>query len=163
MNQFGDILLRTTEKGTQVRLRDVASVELGNQNYGASSRFGDKPTTIISIYQEPNSNAVALGEAVKAKMAELAERMPDGVKYEYDEVLVPEVAKGIIIDAIMRTKYTESAEIALAFGREKDAAKLAEHEAFLNRYMNMRKQNAELMRIIAQYEQINEEEKKDQT
>lgn len=38
--------------------------------------------------------------------------------------------KGIIIDAIMRTKYTESAEIALAFGREKDAAKLAEHEAF---------------------------------
>lgn len=40
---------------------------------------------------------------------------------------------------------------------------LAEHEAFLNRYMNMRKQNAELMRIIAQHEQINEEEKKDQT
>ena len=40
---------------------------------------------------------------------------------------------------------------------------LAEHEAFLNRYMNMRKQNAELMRIIAQHEQMNEEEKKDQT
>jgi hypothetical protein len=61
------------------------------------------------------------------------EELPDedgGVKYEYNEVLVPEVEKGIIIDAIMRTKYTESAEIALAFGREKDAAKLAEHEAF---------------------------------
>ena len=80
--EFGDILLRTTEKGTQVRLRDVATVELGNQNYGASSRFGDKPTTIISIYQEPNSNAVALGEAVKAKMSELAKSMPDGVEYE---------------------------------------------------------------------------------
>lgn len=40
---------------------------------------------------------------------------------------------------------------------------LAEHEAFLNCYMNMRKQNAELMRIIAQHEQMNEEEKKDQT
>jgi HAE1 family hydrophobic/amphiphilic exporter-1 len=80
--EFGDILLLTTESGTQVRLRDVATVELGNQNYGASSRFGDKPTTIISIYQEPNSNAVALGEAVKAKMSELAERMPDGVEYE---------------------------------------------------------------------------------
>ena len=80
--EFGDILLRTTEKGTQVRLRDVATVELGNQNYGASSRFGDKPTTIISIYQEPNSNAVALGEAVKAKMSELSRTMPDGVEYE---------------------------------------------------------------------------------
>ncbi|MBR4968612.1 MAG: efflux RND transporter permease subunit [Alistipes sp.] len=80
--EFGEILLRTTEKGTQVRLRDVATVELGSQSYGASSRFGDKPTTIISIYQEPNSNAVALGEAVRGKMSTIAERMPDGVKYE---------------------------------------------------------------------------------
>ena len=80
--EFGEILLRTTEKGTQVRLSDVATVELGSQSYNSSSRFGDKPTTIITIYQEPNSNAVALGEQVKAKMATLAERMPDGVDFE---------------------------------------------------------------------------------
>ena len=80
--EFGNIVLRTTEKGSQLRLRDVATVELGNQNYGASSRFGNKPTTIITIYQEPNSNAVALGNAVKEKMERLAERMPDGVEYE---------------------------------------------------------------------------------
>lgn len=61
------------------------------------------------------------------------EELPDedgGVKYEYNEVLVPEVTRKAIIEAIIRTKYTESDEIALAFGREKDAAKLAEHEAF---------------------------------
>ena len=80
--EFSNILLRTTEKGQQVRLRDVASVELGNQTYGSSSQFGDKPTTIITIYQEPGSNAVALGKAVKAKMSELAERMPDGIDTE---------------------------------------------------------------------------------
>ena len=80
--EFGNILLRTTDKGQQVRLRDVASVELGNQNYGTSSRFGDMPTTIVTIYQEPGSNAVALGKEVKAKMAELAERMPDGIATE---------------------------------------------------------------------------------
>ena len=80
--EFGNILLRTTEKGTQLRLRDVATIELGNQNYGTSSGFGDKPTTIITIYQEPNSNAVALGKAVKAKMATLAQRMPDGIEFE---------------------------------------------------------------------------------
>jgi HAE1 family hydrophobic/amphiphilic exporter-1 len=80
--EFGDILLLTTSQGQQVRLRDVATVELGNENYGSSSRFGDKPTTIITIYQEPNSNAVALGKAVKEKMVALAERMPDGVEYE---------------------------------------------------------------------------------
>ena len=55
---------------------------------------------------------------------------PDGVKYEYNEVFVPVVDKEHIIEAIMRTKYSESVEIALAFGREKDADKLAEHEAF---------------------------------
>ena len=80
--EFGAILLRTTERGSQVRLRDVATIELGNQAYGASSRFGNNPTTIITIYQEPNSNAVALGEAVKSKMSALSERMPDGVEYE---------------------------------------------------------------------------------
>lgn len=80
--EFGNIVLRTTEKGTLLRLRDVATVELGSQSYGASSRFGDKPTTIITIYQEPNSNAVALGGEVKAKMASLVERMPDGVAVE---------------------------------------------------------------------------------
>ena len=80
--EFANILLRTTEKGEQVRLRDVASVELGNQTYGSSSQFGDKPTTIITIYQEPGSNAVALGKAVKTKMSELAERMPDGIDTE---------------------------------------------------------------------------------
>ena len=80
--EFANILLRTTDKGQQVRLRDVASVELGNQTYGSSSRFGDKPTTIVTIYQEPGSNAVALGKAVKAKMDELAERMPDGLATE---------------------------------------------------------------------------------
>ena len=80
--EWGDILLRTTERGEQVRLRDVATIELGNENYGTSSRFGDKPTTIVTIYQEPNSNAVALGNAVKEKMATIAERMPDGVEFE---------------------------------------------------------------------------------
>ena len=80
--EWGDILLRATERGEQVRLRDVATIELGNENYGTSSRFGDKPTTIVTIYQEPNSNAVALGKAVKEKMATIAERMPDGVEFE---------------------------------------------------------------------------------
>ena len=77
--EFGNILLRTTEKGQQVRLRDVASVDLGSSSFGTSSRFGNYPTAIITIYQEPNSNAVALGDKVKATMANLVKRMPDGV------------------------------------------------------------------------------------
>ncbi|MBR2326603.1 MAG: efflux RND transporter permease subunit [Alistipes sp.] len=80
--EFGNILLRTTESGNEVRLRDVASVELGSKTFGTSSRFGNNPTAIITIYQEPNSNAVALGEKVKGTMASLTERMPDGMAVE---------------------------------------------------------------------------------
>lgn len=80
--EFGRILLKTTSQGREVRLQDVARVELGNETYGTSSRFGNKPTTIITIYQEPSSNAVALGAAVKERMASLAERFPDGVACE---------------------------------------------------------------------------------
>ena len=55
----------------------------------------------------------------------------EGVKYEYDEVLVAEVSRKAIIEAIVRVRYTESDEIALAFGREADAEKIAAHEEYV--------------------------------
>ena len=55
----------------------------------------------------------------------------DGVKYEYFEVLVSEVSRKAIIEAIIRTTYSESDEIALAFGREADAEKIAAHEEYV--------------------------------
>ena len=59
--------------------------------------------------------------------------LPDeeGVKYEYYEVLVSEVSRKAIIEAIIRTTYSESDEIALAFGREADVEKKAAHEEFV--------------------------------
>ena len=59
--------------------------------------------------------------------------LPDeeGVKYEYYEVLVSEVSREAIIEAIIRTTYSESDEIALAFGREADVEKKAAHEEFV--------------------------------
>ena len=77
--QFGDIVVVTTSEGEQIRLRDVADVSLGSQSYGVSSLFEGKPTALIVIYQEPGSNAVAVGGKVKAEMARLGERLPDGI------------------------------------------------------------------------------------
>ena len=77
--QFGDIVVVTTSEGEQIRLRDVADVSLGSQSYGVSSLFEGKPTALIVIYQEPGSNAVAVGDKVKAEMARLGERLPDGI------------------------------------------------------------------------------------
>lgn len=54
-----------------------------------------------------------------------------GVKYEFREVLVEELTRDAVIGAIIRAKYSVDDEIALAFGREKDAEEIAEHEAFV--------------------------------
>ena len=77
--EFADIILRTTPKGDEVRLADVATVELGNRSYGTSSLFDSRPTSVITVYQEPGSNAVEVGNRVKQRIAELSERLPDGI------------------------------------------------------------------------------------
>ena len=80
--EFEQIILYTNTLGEQVRVKDVARVELGSQAYNVDSRLGDKPSTIMVIYQEPGSNAVDVGRKVKALMEEEQERFPDGVELQ---------------------------------------------------------------------------------
>ena len=78
--EFSQIILSANPAGEQIRLKDVAQVELGSQTYSVSSKLGENPSTMIVIYQEPGSNAVDVGREVKAVMAEQVERFPDGVE-----------------------------------------------------------------------------------
>ena len=78
--EFSQIILSANPAGEQIRLKDVADVELGSQTYSVSSKLGENPSTMIVIYQEPGSNAVDVGRKVKAVMAEQVERFPDGVE-----------------------------------------------------------------------------------
>ena len=78
--EFSQIILSANSAGEQIRLKDVAQVELGSQTYSVSSKLGENPSTMIVIYQEPGSNAVDVGRKVKAVMAEQEERFPDGVE-----------------------------------------------------------------------------------
>lgn len=78
--EFADIVVYTTPSGQQIRLRELAEVELGSQTYGVSSRFEGRPTTLLVIYQEPGSNAMEVGNEVKATLARLTERFPDGIE-----------------------------------------------------------------------------------
>ena len=78
--EFSQIILSANPAGEQIRLKDVAQVELGSQTYSVSSKLGENPSTMIVIYQEPGSNAVDVGREVKAVMAEQEERFPDGVE-----------------------------------------------------------------------------------
>ena len=77
--EFAEIIVYTTPSGEQIRLKQLAEVGLGSQSYGVSSRFEGFPTTLMVIYQEPGSNAMQVGEAIRQTMQRLEERFPDGI------------------------------------------------------------------------------------
>lgn len=78
--EFGEIIIALTQSGEQIRLSDVAEVELGSEAYNVRSLFGEQPSTMMVIYQAPGSNAVDVGNKVKSEIAALEERFPDGIE-----------------------------------------------------------------------------------
>src|SRR5229473_3160924 len=79
--EFGQIVVRETPNGGIVRVKDVARVELGAQDYSTLSRLNGKPGAIIAVYQLPGSNAVAAADGVNKLMAEMKQRFPQDVDY----------------------------------------------------------------------------------
>src|SRR5438876_5720133 len=69
--EFGQIVVRESTGGAIVRLKDVARIELGAQNYSVVGRLNGKPGAIIAVYQLPGSNAVQAADGVKKLMAEV--------------------------------------------------------------------------------------------
>lgn len=97
--QFGDIILRTSEDGSLVRLRDVARIEMGSGSYALRSQLNNKDAVGIGIFQAPGANAIDLSNAVRAKMDELATRFPNDVKWAapYDPtVFVRDSIKAVV-------------------------------------------------------------------
>ncbi len=78
--EFGNIIIRMEPDGSAIRVRDVARVELGAQAYSAAGRLDGKPAVVLAVYQTPDANALATAEAVKERLAELAERFPEGLE-----------------------------------------------------------------------------------
>ena len=79
--EFGEIILRESPDGGIVRLRDVARMELGSQDYSISGRINGRPGAIIALYQLPGSNAVDAARGVRQVMEEAAKRFPQDMKY----------------------------------------------------------------------------------
>ncbi len=80
--EFGDIVLRANPDGSNLRLKDVARIELGAQTYALTGRYNGKPSAILALYQLPGSNAVDAANAVRKNIAELARRFPQGLAYD---------------------------------------------------------------------------------
>jgi len=93
--EFGEIVLRAKPDGSIVRLRDVARIELGAQDYDIIGRFNGKPTAVLALYQLPGSNAIEAANGVKRLMAELKERFPADLDYHVTIDTTRAVIEGI--------------------------------------------------------------------
>jgi len=80
--EFENIIVRQNSDGSQVKLRDVAKVELGAENYGWYSKYNAKPSALLGISQIPGSNALEVAEGIKKKIANLSSRFPEGLRVE---------------------------------------------------------------------------------
>lgn len=80
--EFGQIIVRTNPDGSQLRLKDVARIELGTLLYNMISRNDGKPAATIAVFQLPGSNAIEVAENVKGLLNELATSFPPGMKHD---------------------------------------------------------------------------------
>ncbi len=79
--QFGDVIVREAPNGGTVRVKDVARVELGTQDYSLSGRLNGQPSAVIAVYQLPGTNAVQTVEGVRKLLAQMKQRFPQDIDY----------------------------------------------------------------------------------
>jgi len=99
--EFEDILLRTESNGSQIRLRDVARIELGSESYSNSSRFNGKPAAGLGIKLATGANALDTVKAIDARLEELRPYFPQGVQVQKPYDTTPFVR--ISIEEVVRT------------------------------------------------------------
>ena len=85
-DEFGAILLRVNPDGSQVRCADVATMELGAEQYGISAECNGKPTGAMAVKLSAGSNALDTADAIHRTMAKLKPFFPHGLEiiYPYD-------------------------------------------------------------------------------
>ena len=99
VEEFGDIILKSDDKGALTHLKDVAKIELGASDYSLRSLLDNKPAVAIPIFQEPGSNAIDISDQVRTRMEEIKKDFPQGVDYTivYDPtIFVRDSIKAVI-------------------------------------------------------------------
>ncbi len=99
--QFADVVIRTDANGRQVRVRDVARVELGAADYSTNTYLSGEPTVLLGVFQRPGSNALAAAEAITAEMDTLQKTFPNDL--EYRVIYNPTEFIAQSIDEVMKT------------------------------------------------------------
>jgi len=99
--QFGNVVIRTDADGRQIKVSDVARVELGAADYNSNTYLSGQPTVILAVFQRPGSNALAAAKAVSAEMETMSKHFPKGL--EYRVIYNPTEFISQSIDAVMHT------------------------------------------------------------
>src|SRR6266571_5259898 len=105
--EFGNVIVRETPNGGTVRVKDVARVERGTQDYSMMCRLNGKPAAGIAVYQLPGSNAVQTVAGVRKLMAQMKQRFPEDMDYAISLDQTLPVTEGM-------KEITETLVIALA-------------------------------------------------
>lgn len=101
--EFENILIRTNSDGSSLRLKDLARVELGAEDYSVNAFYNGRPAVAFGLFLQPGANALNVAEGVAKKLEELSQTFPEGLQYAipYDttsfvNVSIKEVIKTFI-------------------------------------------------------------------
>lgn len=108
VTEFENIVVRSKKDGSEIKLKDIARVELGAESYSFFSRLQGKDTAIISVKQLPEANSIDLANRVTKRLAVLSKSFPPGLQYQIvrDETLfvresIKEVLRAIVLAVIL--------------------------------------------------------------
>jgi multidrug efflux pump len=82
VEEFEEVVVKVTRDGKVVKIKDIATVELGAKSFDVSNRFDRKQTIGLAIFILSDANALEVADTVKAKMAEMGQDFPEGMRYE---------------------------------------------------------------------------------
>ncbi|MDH6085688.1 efflux RND transporter permease subunit [Umezakia ovalisporum] len=107
-SEFAEIILKTNNDGSLIKLKDVGKIEMGAQNYNSFLRYRAKDAVGLGIYQLPGSNALEVARGVRKEMARLALNFPPGLQYQvafdttrFVEESMSEVIKTLLIAVLL--------------------------------------------------------------
>lgn len=97
--EFENIILRAGSDGNSLRLKDVARVELGAQDYAFNATFDGKPAVPIGVFLKPGANALETSDLVDATLADLSKNFPEGLDYKipYDTTTFVKISIGKVV------------------------------------------------------------------
>lgn len=113
VSEFKEIVVRSTPDGAQVKLKNIAEVELGAENYSSTGTYNGKPAALLAVYQLNEANGIQIREACAARLEELKAYFPEGIDYgipfdttSFITASIDEVAMTLIIAVILVVAIT---------------------------------------------------------